>query len=36
LKYGAGVEEETSDPRVAYGSFADDKLIVCPPEFPPD
>ena len=36
LKYGAGVEEETSDPRVAYGRFAEDKLIVCPPEFPPD
>ena len=36
LKYGAGVEEETSDLRVAYGRFAEDKPIVCPPEFPPD
>ena len=36
LKYGAGVEEETSDPRVAYGRFAEDRPIACPPEFPPD
>ena len=36
LKYGAGVEEETSDPRVAYGRFAEDRHMVCPPELPPD
>jgi uncharacterized cupin superfamily protein len=33
LKYGAGVEEETSEPRVAYARFAEDKPITCPEEF---
>lgn len=31
---GAGVEEETSDPSVAYARFAEDKPIPCPEEFP--
>ena len=35
LKHGAGVEEETSDPSVAYARFAEDKPISCPEEFPP-
>ena len=34
LKYGAGVEEETSDPSVAYARFVEDRLIPSPPEFP--
>ncbi len=34
LKYGAGVETETSDPKEAYSRFGDDKPISCPPEFP--
>ena len=34
LKYGAGVEEETSDPSVAYARFSEDKPIPCPEEFP--
>lgn len=35
LKYDAGVEEETSDPRVAYARFSEDVPTPCPPEFPP-
>ena len=35
LRYGAGVEEETSEPSVAYGRFAED-LPVRPPEELPD
>jgi len=34
LKHGAGVEEETSDPSVAYARFSEDKPISCPDEFP--
>ena len=34
LKHGAGVEEETSDPSVAYARYPDDKPIPCPDEFP--
>lgn len=34
LRHGAGVEEETSDPSVAYARFAEDKPIACPKEFP--
>ncbi len=34
LKYGAGVETETSDPREAYARFGEDKPVSCPPEFP--
>ena len=34
LKYGAGVEEETSEPSVAYARFAEDKPIPCPKAFP--
>ena len=34
LKYGAGVEEETSEPSVAYARFSEDKPIPCPEEFP--
>ena len=34
LKYGAGVETETSDPKEAYARFGDDKPVACPPEFP--
>ncbi len=34
LKYGAGVEEETSEPSVAYARFAEDRPIPCPEEFP--
>ena len=33
LKHGAGVEEETSDPSVAYARFAEDRPIPCPPSF---
>jgi uncharacterized cupin superfamily protein len=35
LRHGAGVEEETSEPSVAYARFAEDKPIACPDEFPP-
>jgi uncharacterized cupin superfamily protein len=34
LKHGAGVETETTDPKEAYARFAEDKPVVCPPEFP--
>ena len=34
LKYGAGVETETSDPKEAYARFGDDNPVACPPEFP--
>jgi uncharacterized cupin superfamily protein len=34
LKYGAGVEEETSDPKVAYARFGQDVPVSCPEEFP--
>jgi uncharacterized cupin superfamily protein len=34
LKYGAGVDAETTDPREAYASFGEDKPVPCPPEFP--
>ena len=34
LKYGAGVETETSAPKEAYARFADDKPVACPSEFP--
>jgi uncharacterized cupin superfamily protein len=34
LKYGAGVEKETSDPSEAYARFSDDKAVSCPDEFP--
>ena len=34
LRYGAGVDVETSDPKEAYARFGDDKPIACPPEFP--
>jgi uncharacterized cupin superfamily protein len=34
LAHGAGVEEETSDPKVAYARFAEDRPISCPEEFP--
>lgn len=34
LKYGAGVETETSDPKEAYARFDEDKPVRCPPEFP--
>ena len=33
-RHGAGVEEETSDPAVAYARFSQDRPIPCPPEFP--
>lgn len=33
-RHGAGVEEETSDPAVAYARFPQDRPIPCPPEFP--
>ena len=33
-KYGAGVDEETSDPTVAYARFAEDVPIPCPKELP--
>ena len=35
LKHGAGVEEETSDPAVAYARFPEAVPIPCPEEFPP-
>jgi len=34
LHHGAGVEEETSEPSVAYARFAEDRPIPCPEEFP--
>ena len=34
LRHGAGVEEETSEPSVAYARFAEDRPIPCPEEFP--
>jgi uncharacterized cupin superfamily protein len=34
LRYGAGVETETTDPREAYARFGENKPVVCPPEFP--
>jgi uncharacterized cupin superfamily protein len=34
LAHGAGVEEETSDPKMAYARFAGDRPIRCPEEFP--
>jgi hypothetical protein len=36
LKYGAGVETETSDPGEAYARFADDRPVSCPAAFPGD
>jgi uncharacterized cupin superfamily protein len=32
LTYGAGVDEETSDPRAAYARFAEDMPVPCPEE----
>jgi len=34
LKYGAGVEKETSDPSEAYARFAELKPVACPETFP--
>ena len=34
LKYGAGVEEETEDPKVAYARFSKLEPVACPGEFP--
>ena len=34
LRHGAGVEEETSEPSVAYARFAEDVEIPCPKELP--
>jgi uncharacterized cupin superfamily protein len=34
LRHGAGVEEETSDPSVAYARFPEDREIPCPEELP--
>jgi uncharacterized cupin superfamily protein len=36
LKYGAGVETETSDPKEAYARFGDDKPVPCPEDLLPD
>jgi len=36
LKYGAGVETETSSPADAYARFAELKPVACPDEFPGD
>ncbi len=33
LRYGAGVEQETTDAREAYARFADDVPVPCPPDF---
>jgi uncharacterized cupin superfamily protein len=33
VRYGAGVEEETSDPSAAYARFQEDREIPCPEEF---
>jgi uncharacterized cupin superfamily protein len=35
LKHGAGVEEETSEPSVAYAKFPEAQPIPCPDDFPP-
>ena len=35
LRHGAGVEEETSEPSVAYARFAEDLPVPCPDDFPP-
>ena len=32
LRYGAGVEQETTDAREAYARFAEDVPVPCPPE----
>ena len=32
LRYGAGVEEETSEPSVAYARFSEDLPVPCPEE----
>jgi uncharacterized cupin superfamily protein len=34
LEHNASVENETSDPGVAYARFREDKPVVCPSEFP--
>lgn len=34
LRHGAGVEEETPEPSVAYARFAEDRPIPCPEESP--
>jgi uncharacterized cupin superfamily protein len=34
LKHGAGVEEETKDPAVAYARFPEAVAIPCPEDFP--
>jgi uncharacterized cupin superfamily protein len=34
LKHGAGVEEETSDPDVAYAKYGEGTAIPCPEELP--
>ncbi len=34
-RYGAAVEEETSEPSVAYARFAEDLPVPCPDGFPP-
>jgi uncharacterized cupin superfamily protein len=34
LKYGAGVERETTEPREAYARFAEDKPVPLPEELP--
>jgi uncharacterized cupin superfamily protein len=34
LKYNAGVESATADPKEAYARFPEDKPIPCPREFP--
>ncbi len=34
LKYGAGVEQETTDSKEAYARYGEDEPVVCPPEFP--
>ena len=34
-RYGAAVEEETSEPSVAYARFAEDLAVPCPDGFPP-
>jgi uncharacterized cupin superfamily protein len=33
LRYGAGVDKETTDPKEAYARFAEDVPVPCPPEF---
>ena len=34
LRYGAGVETETSDGSEAYARFGENRAVPCPPEFP--